>query len=56
VMHRHKKIKRDIYWKILRHQLIVTGTWNSSYYGAAAGDYDMDDWHYAMIMMINVCV
>lgn len=47
-MHRHKKIKRDIYWKILRHQLIVTGTWNSSYYGAAADDCDMDDWHYVM--------
>lgn len=23
--------KKDIYWKILRNELIVTGTWNSSY-------------------------
>ncbi len=46
--HSDMNFKRDIYWKILRHQLIVTGTWNSSYYGAAAGDCDTDDWHYVM--------
>ena len=23
--------KKDIYWKILRNELTVTGTWNSSY-------------------------
>lgn len=46
--HSDMNFKRDIYWKILRHQLIVTGTWNSSYYGAGAADCDMDDWHYVM--------
>lgn len=34
-------IPRDIYWKILRNQLTVTGTWNSSFAGAPE-----DDWHY----------
>ncbi|MCI8274522.1 MAG: galactitol-1-phosphate 5-dehydrogenase [Lachnospiraceae bacterium] len=35
--------KRDIYWKILRNQLTVTGTWNSSFNHEAA-----DDWHYVL--------
>ncbi len=34
-------IPRDIYWKILRNQLTVTGTWNSSFTGKPG-----DDWHY----------
>ncbi|MCR4842010.1 MAG: galactitol-1-phosphate 5-dehydrogenase [Eubacterium sp.] len=33
-------LERDVYWKILRNQLTVTGTWNSSYTGE-----DEDDWH-----------
>lgn len=36
-------LKRDTYWKILRNQLHVTGTWNSSFTGENA-----DDWHYVM--------
>ncbi len=32
---------RDLYWKILRNQLRIYGTWNSSY----TGD-ETDDWHY----------
>ena len=33
----------DQYWKILRNQLTVTGTWNSSF------THDKkDDWHYAL--------
>ena len=36
-------LKRDTYWKILRNQLHVIGTWNSSFTGEAA-----DDWHYVM--------
>ncbi|MCR5801949.1 MAG: alcohol dehydrogenase catalytic domain-containing protein, partial [Lachnospiraceae bacterium] len=36
-------LARDIYWKILRNQLRVIGTWNSSF----TGDPD-DDWHYVI--------
>ncbi len=34
------KLEKEIYWKILRNQLTVTGTWNSSF----TGKHD-DDWH-----------
>ena len=34
---------RDVYWKILRNQLTVMGTWNSSFTGKSD-----DDWHYVM--------
>lgn len=34
---------RDIYWKILRNQLTVKGSWNSSF----THDED-DDWHYVL--------
>jgi len=34
------KLDREIYWKILRNQLTVTGTWNSSFTGQQE-----DDWH-----------
>ncbi len=34
---------RDVYWKILRNQITITGTWNSSFTGRAD-----DDWHYAL--------
>ena len=33
---------RNTYWKILRNQLTVLGTWNSSFSGAD------DDWHYVL--------
>ena len=33
---------QNTYWKILRNQLTVTGTWNSSFYG------DGDDWRYVL--------
>lgn len=36
-------LERDVYWKILRNQLTLTGTWNSSFACDAA-----DDWHYAL--------
>ena len=36
-------IKKPVYWKILRNQLQVTGTWNSSF----TGEMD-DDWHYVL--------
>ncbi|MCR5249162.1 MAG: galactitol-1-phosphate 5-dehydrogenase [Lachnospiraceae bacterium] len=37
------ELKRDIYWKILRRQLTVRGSWNSSFTGEAD-----DDWHYVL--------
>lgn len=36
-------MKKEVYWKILRNQLTVTGTWNSSFTGKQE-----DDWHYAL--------
>lgn len=34
---------KNVYWKILRNQLEIKGTWNSSY----IGEKD-DDWHYVL--------
>ena len=41
---------RDVYWKILRNQIRITGTWNSSFAygrneGLASGE---DDWRYVL--------
>ena len=33
-------LEKDVYWKILRNQLTIQGTWNSSFTGRAD-----DDWH-----------
>ena len=35
--------RKDAYWKILRNQLTVTGTWNSSFLRK-----EDDDWHYVL--------
>ncbi len=35
--------EKDVYWKILRNQLHVTGTWNSSFSHEAE-----DDWNYSL--------
>ena len=35
--------EKNIYWKILRNQLKVRGSWNSSYTHS-----DRDDWHYVL--------
>lgn len=37
------QLDKGVYWKILRNQLSVTGTWNSSF--THDGD---DDWHYVL--------
>lgn len=37
------QLDKDIYWRILRRQLRITGTWNSSFTHDAK-----DDWHYAL--------
>lgn len=40
--------QKDVYWKILRNQLTVLGTWNSSF------THNMeDDWHYVMERLQN---
>lgn len=36
-------LEKSVYWKILRSQLTVTGTWNSSFTGEQG-----DDWHYVL--------
>lgn len=36
-------LEKDLYWKILRNQLTITGTWNSSFTGS-----QQDDWHYVL--------
>lgn len=36
-------LEKAVYWKILRNQLTVTGTWNSSFTQDAG-----DDWHYVL--------
>lgn len=36
-------LEKEVYWKILRNQLTVTGTWNSTF-----AHSQTDDWHYAL--------
>jgi L-iditol 2-dehydrogenase len=36
-------LDKQVYWKILRNQLTIKGTWNSSYRRSAE-----DDWHYVL--------
>ena len=44
--HSDMTFEKLVYWKILRNQLTITGTWNSSYLGAEDGADD--DWHYVI--------
>lgn len=37
------ELERDLYWKILRNQLTITGVWNSRFNGQSD-----DDWHYVL--------
>ena len=39
-------LPRNTYWKILRNQLTVKGTWNSSFTGSPD-----DDWHYVLSLI-----
>ena len=41
--HSDMPIDRTVYWKILRNQLTLKGTWNSSF-----THEDNDDWHYVI--------
>lgn len=41
-------MEKAVYWKILRNQLMLIGTWNSSF------THDIeDDWHYVINMLSN---
>lgn len=43
------KLDQSVYWKILRNQLLITGTWNSSFsYCADDTRQDTDDWKYVL--------
>ena len=44
-------LERDIYWKILRNQLTLSGTWNSSFTHEAE-----DDWHYVLDRLSRRCI
>lgn len=39
-------LSKDTYWKLLRRQLTITGTWNSSFLGLDDEGANEDDWHY----------
>lgn len=41
-------LEKDVYWKILRNQLMITGTWNSSFTGSKN-----DDWHKALKLLAD---
>lgn len=41
-------LDKKTYWKILRKQLSITGTWNSSFLGETDENADSDDWHYVL--------
>ena len=41
--HSDMAFMQNVYWKVLRNQLTLKGTWNSSYIGE-----DDDDWHYVL--------
>lgn len=38
--------EKEVYWKILRNELTVLGTWNSAYTHS-----ENDDWHYALQLL-----
>lgn len=46
-------LDKDVYWQILRKQLTVAGTWNSSFLGYMDGEAVSDDWHYVLNCLQN---
>lgn len=44
--HSDMSFDKDIYWKILRSQITLKGTWNSSYIGD-----ETDDWHFVLNLL-----
>ena len=59
------ELPRETYWKILRNQLTLKGTWNSSYCGPKPVEYrngdsntaidslEMDDWDYVIDRLVS---
>lgn len=45
------EMDKNTYWKILRKQLKITGTWNSSFSGNGFNDKNDDDWSYALKLL-----
>ncbi len=43
--HSDMTLDKNIYWKILRNQIKISGTWNSSFLGNGS---ETDDWHYVL--------
>ncbi len=43
--HSDMTFDKPVYWKILRNQITINGTWNSSFLGT---DVKEDDWHYVI--------
>lgn len=41
-------LSRDIYWKLLRNQLTVKGSWNSTFLSGDFSETNPDDWHYVL--------
>lgn len=41
-------LDKQVYWKILRRQLMLTGTWNSTFLGETDPNCQQDDWHYVL--------
>lgn len=52
--HSDMLFEKPFYWKILRNQLTVKGTWNSSFLGEKEGADD--DWHYVLSRLKNKSV
>lgn len=45
---------KQTYWKILRNQLSITGTWNSSFFAqGVARERESTDWEYALQMLMR---
>ena len=42
------ELTKDTYWKILRNQMTVLGTWNSSFEGRGTRKKAKDDWQYVI--------
>ena len=43
------ELEKPVYWKILRNQLNITGTWNSSFsYAGNDNSRNTDDWEYVL--------
>lgn len=45
------ELNKNVYWKILRRQIRLTGTWNSSFYGESDPNCKKDDWHYVINLL-----